>query len=113
MYSSATTAALGGDGVWNLGGNATNFFYYGLPSNEKLAVSGNGSFTGVIYAPEADLQLNGGGKDVVDFIGASVTKTATLNGHFNFHYDEALSKNAPAASYAIQSWNEIPLTQKY
>jgi len=113
LYSAARVATLGGNGVWNNGGNATNFYYYGLPSNEKIAISGNGQITGVIYAPEADLTLNGGGHDSTDFIGATVTGTATLNGHFKFHYDEDLAKHGPAQSFAIDSWNEIPLTARY
>jgi hypothetical protein len=113
LYNAAPTATLGGQGIWNNGGNATNFYYYGLPSNTELSLSGNAAFTGVIYAPEAALTLNGGGNTPVDFIGASITDTATLNGHFRFHYDESLAKKGPAASYVIQSWNEIPLSQAY
>jgi hypothetical protein len=104
---------MAGNGVWNEGGNATNFMYYGLPGNTDIKLAGNASFTGTIYAPEANLSLNGGGNDTTDFIGASVTATATLDGHFNFHYDESLSKSGPTSSYAIQTWNEIPLTQRY
>jgi len=113
LYTSAPTATIGGNGVWNAGGNATNFMYYGLPANQEIKVAGNGSFTGVIYAPEANLDLKGGGHDTIDFIGATVTKTAVLDGHFNFHYDEALRKMGPISSYAIESWNEIPLTKRY
>jgi hypothetical protein len=113
LYVGAKDANLGGQGIWNASGNATNFYYYGLPSNQTISMSGNASFTGVIYAPQANLALNGGGKDYTDFIGASVTKTATLNGHYHFHYDEKLNKRGPAAAYVISTWNEIPLTQRY
>lgn len=113
LYTSAPTVKISGNGVWNEGGYATNFMYYGLPGNTSLTLNGNASFTGTVYAPEADLTLNGSGNNDVDFIGAAVTKTSTLNGHFHFHYDEALRKMGPVSSYAIQTWNEIPLTQRY
>jgi hypothetical protein len=113
LYTSAPTVSLQGNGVWNADGNAQSFMYYGLPQNQTLKITGNGSLTGVIYAPEADLYLKGGGHDVIDFIGASVSNTATLDGHFNFHYDEALRKSGPTSAFAIQTWNEIPLTQRY
>jgi hypothetical protein len=113
LYTSAPSVSITGNGVWNAGGYATNFMYYGLPGNTDIKLSGNGSFTGVIYAPEASLDLKGGGNDTTDFIGAAVTANSTLDGHFNFHYDEALRKMGPISAYAIQTWNEIPLTQRY
>jgi hypothetical protein len=107
LYMSGASANLGGNGVINQAGNATNFSYYGLPANTSLSISGNGAFSGTIYAPNADLALNGGGNDAVDFIGATITKTSTMNGHFNFHYDEALSKFGPSRGYIVTSWNEM------
>jgi hypothetical protein len=106
LFVSAPSANIGGNGVVNNGGNALNFQYYGLPSNTSLSMSGNAAFTGVIYAPQAALSLGGGGNNNYDFVGGSVTKTAKLNGHFNFHYDECL-KQGPAREYVITAWNEI------
>jgi hypothetical protein len=40
-------------------------------------------------------------------VGASVTQSVQMNGHFNFHYDEALGALGPKTSYTITSWNEI------
>jgi hypothetical protein len=113
LYTSAPSVSLGGNGIWNAGGYSTNFMYYGLPSNTSISLSGNAGFTGTIYAPEANFTLNGGGNNTLDFMGASVAKTTTLNGHFHFHYDEALRKMGPVSAFAIQSWNEIPLTKRY
>ena len=31
----------------------------------------------------------------------------TLNGHFNFHYDEALQQNGPSRGFVVTSWNEM------
>ena len=39
--------------------------------------------------------------------GAGIVKSATMNGHFNFHYDEALAKFGPDRGWFITSWNEM------
>jgi hypothetical protein len=106
LFVSAPSASLGGNGVINNGGNALNFQYYGLPSNTSLTYTGNGTFTGVVYAPEAAFNLGGGGNNTYDFVGGSVTASVSINGHYNFHYDECL-KNGPARDYVITAWNEI------
>lgn len=110
LYVGGATASLGGNGVINPG-SALNFSYYGLTNNTSLSLSGNAAFTGVIYAPNADFTLGGGGNNTYDFVGASITKTATMNGHFNFHYDEALSKFGPMRGYVVTSWNEMSPTE--
>ena len=51
--------------------------------------------------------MNGGGNNTIDFIGASITKTARLNGHFNFHYDEALKNVGPSRGFIVTAWNEM------
>jgi hypothetical protein len=107
LYVAGASASLGGNGVVNVAGNATNFFYYGLPNNTSLSFRGNGTFKGVIYAPNANFTLNGSGSGSDDFIGASITKTVTMNGHFHFHYDEALRKYGPPRGYIVTSWNEM------
>ena len=43
----------------------------------------------------------------MDFIGAAIVNTATMNGHFSFHYDENLGVNGPSASFVIDSWAEL------
>jgi type II secretory pathway pseudopilin PulG len=101
------SASLNGNGIINQSQYATNFCYYGLPSNTSLSLSGNGTFKGVIYAPSAAFTLNGGGSGTEDFIGASVTKTVTMNGHFKFHYDEALIGFGGGGKFIVTSWDEI------
>lgn len=107
LYVAAKTATIGGQGIANEAGSVLAFAYYGLPSNEVLKISGNGEFIGTIYAPSADFTLSGGGSSVQDFIGASVTKSVTMNGHFNFHYDEVLGTKGPFQGYIPISWDEI------
>jgi hypothetical protein len=107
LYFGGTSASIGGKGVANNSGNAMNFMYYGLPTNTSLSFSGNAAFTGVIYAPSATFSLGGGGSTTYDFVGASVTSTVNMNGHFNFHYDENLGRVGPSRGFVVTSWNEI------
>jgi hypothetical protein len=108
LYSSAPSVALAGNSANNGGGTAYSFSFWGLPTVTSISFSGNASFTGTIYAPNADFTLNGSGTDTIDFIGASITKTAKMNGHFNFHYDEALRFIGPFRGFIVSSWIEMP-----
>jgi hypothetical protein len=107
LYVAGSSASFGGSGVVNNAGNATNFGYYGLPSNTSVSFSGNAAFVGTVYAPSAHLSLGGGGNNSYDFVGATVSKTVQMNGHFNFHYDENLGRLDNPAFYVITSWNEL------
>ena len=78
-----------------------------MPNCTSLDYKGNGDFyPGVIYAPEADFHLAGGGSSAMDFIGSSVTKTIQMNGHYNFHYDESLKKTGQNLGYVASGWRE-------
>lgn len=107
FFVAGASTSIGGNGIVNTPGNATNFMYYGLPSNTSVSFSGNANFTGAIYAPQAAFHLGGGGNNSYDFVGASVTDTVKMNGHFNFHYDESLGKTGPRRGFTVTSWNEI------
>jgi hypothetical protein len=107
LYMAGTSAKIAGQGIVNPNASATNFFYYGLTNNTSLDITGNGQFTGVIYAPQAALSLKGGGNSVEDFIGASVSGSVVMNGKFNFHYDEVLSSLGGPRGFLITSWNEL------
>jgi hypothetical protein len=100
-------ADVGGNGVVNLNSYATNFLYLGMTNNTSLKLAGNAEFTGAIYAPQAAFTLGGGGNDLYDFVGASVTSTVKMNGHYNFHYDEALSRFGAASEFIVTSWREL------
>jgi hypothetical protein len=108
LYMGGATASIGGNGIVNDTGKASAFAYYGLPSNTTLNLTGNGAFFGTIYAPEANFNLKGSGKTSVDdFTGASVTKTTTMTGNFNFHYDESLIRLVTLGGYDAISWQEL------
>jgi hypothetical protein len=108
LYMTGASTSIAGQGVVNRSGNAANFMYYGLDSNTSLDIRGNGAFCGVIYAPNAALGLRGGGSSSVeDFVGATITGSVRMLGHFNFHYDEDLARTGPRSRFMITSWNEI------
>lgn len=108
LYMAGASAKIGGNGIVNQSGNATNFFYWGGTNNTGLTINGNGSFTGVIYAPNAAFTMNGSGSSSLDdMIGSSVTKTANMNGNFNFHYDENLGRLNLNRGFIVTSWKEL------
>jgi len=106
IYVAGAKADFGGSGINNTG-KAGNFQYYGLPSNTSLTLPSNGDIACAIYAPSADFKLGGGGSAVINFSGACVTKTIKVNGHYKFHFDEALMKSGPWQDYVITSWVEL------
>ena len=70
-------------------------------------LSANAAFVGCIYCPNAAFTLGGGGNNAYDFVGASVSNTVKLNGHFKFHYDENLRRIGPGRGYIATSWLEM------
>lgn len=108
MYCGGTSCAIGGNGVVNNGGLASNFMLRCAPSVKSFTLNGNGEFIGVLVGPEATLTMNGGGKANNDFIGALMMSSVNLNGHFSFHYDEALVRTPANGRMLVTSWDEIP-----
>ena len=113
LYVSAQKATLGGQGIQNDTGTPSSFVYYGLPTNTSLSYSGNAAMSGAVYAPNADFTMGGGGQNTYDFSGACVTRTITMNGKFNFHYDERLGISGPNWGFIATSWNEVHETWTY
>ncbi len=107
LYMEGEKAAIRGNGLVNHTGNAANFIYRGTRSNRSVEIAGNGSFTGVIYAPDADLRLDGSGSTVMDVVGAAVSRTTVLNGRFQFHYDENLARLFRERPFVVVNWEEL------
>jgi hypothetical protein len=105
LYMGGPSTRIAGNGVVN-NGSASAFAYWGLPRNTHVAIAGNASLTGTIYAPQASLTIGGGGADIYDVMGAAIASSVKLNGHSNFHYDESLRIFGPKRGYTITSWNE-------
>jgi hypothetical protein len=105
LIADCATASLGGNGVQNPG-MANDFYYFGTDKNTTLAYGGNASFTGVFYAPNADMTMSGGGGGQLDFSGAAIARSIKLTGNFTFHYDENLQRVGLYRGYVLTSWNE-------
>lgn len=105
LYANCASVNVAGNGIVNPG-NSTAFTLVGTPVCTSIALGGNADFTGMVYAPNADLALNGGGSGDSDFSGAAMVKSAKFNGHFKFHYDEALPKIGLWRGFVLTSWNE-------
>lgn len=101
---SSITAA--GNGAIDASGRPENLWIYGTPSLTTITFSGNAQFTGVIYALQADIKLNGGGNNSLDVAGSVVVNSITDNGHFALHYDEYLSTLGSRGFIPI-SWQEV------
>ena len=106
LYVKGPSLDIGGSGVNNTQ-RSTNCVIYGLPTLTSVTLPNSGDFNGALYAPDADLRMNGGGNAVVHWCGACVTRTITVSGHQKFHYDEALRGFGPPARRVVKSWTEL------
>lgn len=107
MFVDGSQTTVGGNGIINQSGYAWNFMMQCTPNVKDFTFNGNGEFIGVLVAPEANMIMNGGGHVDNDFIGSLMMNSVGMNGHFSFHYDEALSRRFPNPRLLITAWNEI------
>ena len=110
---------IGGQGVANGYTNGSGTFITGSPLNftvygtstattpQTIKIAGNGALCAVVYAPNANMTVGGGGSDTNDLFGSYVCNTITMTGHTNFHYDESLARIGGANSYKINYWREL------
>lgn len=106
MYQESGTVSLGGKGSGGAyDSRPENFVYYGMSGVTQITMSGNSTFVGVIYAPQAAFTLSGGGNNN-NFIGSLLVKSVTINGQFNLHYDDSLL-GYYYGYYAVGSWQEL------
>ncbi len=106
IYMLGPTFTLSGASVVD-GGYASSLAYYGLPTNTRLIFGANADFTGTIYAPQAAFALGGGGNTDYNFVGSWFVNNIKMNGHYSFHYDEALQKAGPKRGFIAASWKEL------
>jgi hypothetical protein len=97
--------------IVNDSGLAANLQFYGISPTDPTTVqtidinSGGGStvgFAAVIYAPSADLTVNG----APDIYGSVVAKTFHANGNIHWHYDRSLDTAGDVTDYRIASYVE-------
>ena len=85
---------------------ASTFQLYATGDDQQsFDLKAKSEFTGVIYAPNANIQLNAGG----DAYGSIVANTFEFKSGGNYHYDEALRKvetDDQGAHFVIKRWHE-------
>ncbi len=98
--------SIGGNGMLNNGVPA-NLQIYGLPTCTSVDISGNGNLSAAVYAPQADIVLNGAGSNGKVF-GALAGKTVSFNGNGTvLHYDEALQNvKGTVIGFRTKTWTE-------
>ena len=102
---------IGGQGVMNGGTTALTanlpeaFQIWGTRTTgeQDISIAGNGVLSGVVYAPQGSVTINGNG----DVCGSIVANDITVVGNANFHYDEALGDFGGNNPYRVSLWREI------
>ena len=95
--------------------NQTNALYWRADTKNAAGqllqqTYGNNVVTQQVFDAATGLLKNvyaGAGNSVQNFVGACVMRSITINGHYSFHYDEALGKFGPPSDYIIISWIEL------
>lgn len=85
------------------------FMIYNTTPNDggtSVDVAGNGLVYAVVYAPNSNVHLQGGGSGGAVF-GAIVGYEITLNGGYEFHYDESLASLSGGSGLNIDFWREL------
>jgi len=102
--------SIGGNGIANSNDPASFQFWStkvaGSAGTQTVSIRGNGQLNAVVYAPNADVTMNGGGAHG-QVSGAVVADNITVTGGSEFHYDEALSDMTDGNPFGISTWNEL------
>ncbi len=99
---------VGGNGVANLSNVPANLMIFGsAPSSQEIKLHGNGAVHAAVYAPNAELDLKGGGNSGY-MAGAAVANNIFINGTYEFHCDEALADLIQVQrDYRMDGWREL------
>jgi hypothetical protein len=80
---------------------------YAAGARQSITVGGNGNLTGAIYAPNADIVMNGGGSSGY-IAGAAVGRSVRVNGNgYRFRYDKDLEDLTVLKNYRVTGWAEL------
>jgi len=100
---------IGGNGTVNMTNIPEKLLVFGtntVINGQTIKISGNGAIKAAVYAPNANLEMKGGGNQGT-FMGAAVANQITMTGNSNFHYDEALKEYSFDTKYRINRWREL------
>ncbi|MDQ8186108.1 hypothetical protein QEH53_10955 [Pelagicoccus sp. SDUM812002] len=112
LYSAESLSITGNGsayGMQNETKKAEKFMIYNTTPYEggtSVDVGGNGLVYAVIYAPNSNVHLHGGGSGGAVH-GAIVGLEITLSGGYEFHYDEALADLGGGSGLNIDFWREL------
>ncbi len=97
--------SFGGNGIVNASDNASNLQIYSDFTGD-IDFSGGSEFSAVVYAPDANINLNGS----FDVYGAFLGNVFVGVGTADIHYDEAAEDlDMVIDVYEITSWREVRL----
>jgi hypothetical protein len=104
--------SIGGNGILN-SSNPEYLEVIGTNTNEgeqTIKINGNGQLSASVYAPNANVELKGGGSSGRVY-GAVVAYSASLVGNSHFSFDEALADvNLGGTDYEVFEWLEMTNT---
>lgn len=85
----------------------SNLIIFGMnPTLQEFEIGGNASWEAAVYAPNADIELNGGGSEGW-MAGGVVGRNVKLNGGTIFHGDEDLAGFTEGFGFAMNEWSEL------
>ncbi len=97
---------IAGNGLFNENDSPDTFQLWGTSTAaiaQDIQIAGNGALTGIIYAPNGNIRINGNG----DVMGAAVGRHVTITGNAAFHYDESLANWSASSPFGITRWREL------
>lgn len=95
---------IAGNGLANGNTRPASCRIYGTnTASQSIHLAGNGALKAVVYAPNADVQVNGNG----DIMGAVVGAVVTFTSNAAFHYDESLAYEDDNTPFGVTRWREL------
>lgn len=111
----AGDVSIQGNGAINQSASPPQMTLYGTRTQAQVStlgaqnfdLRGNASYAGLVYAPNADIALRGGGSSG-RFDGAIIGRSVTFNGNYDFHYDIRLGSTlASERFFRPTTWIEL------
>ncbi len=97
---------IAGKGLANNNTRPSTCLIYGVntsPAGQVLQLAGNGALRAAVYAPNANVTLNGNG----DMMGAVIGRRINLTGNADFHFDESLQNLDDNMPFTVTRWREL------
>lgn len=94
-----------GNGITNATNNPTALQIFGTKptTGQQIEIGGGAYFKGLVYAPNADIKLNGN----PDVMGSLVGNNIDVVGNAQFHYDESLASFGGDNPWGVVRWREL------